>query len=113
VRLWQVCFQCAGGWYQVCLCGADRQASREQIRWKAAVHGEVKATILYVKVCLRNPSREVELDGPMKVGEILVALHVNPESVIVIRDDELLTKEMAVADADSIELRPVISGGGV
>ena len=64
-----------------------------------------------MKVLLRNPRREVDLDGPLRVGEILRRLDVNPETVIVIRADTLITKDAEVADDDTIELRPVISGG--
>ncbi len=62
-------------------------------------------------VALRNPSRAVELAGPKTVGAVLDALDINPETVIVIRRDELLTGDIIVVDDDSIELRPVISGG--
>ena len=64
-----------------------------------------------VKVLLRNPSREVSLDGPMRVGSVLDELDVNPESVIVIRGDDLVTSDVMIGDDDTIELRPVISGG--
>jgi sulfur carrier protein len=64
-----------------------------------------------MKVVLRNPRREVELPGPLQVGVVLRRLDVNPESVIVIRGDELITSDTTVADDETIELRPVISGG--
>ena len=65
-----------------------------------------------MKVILRNPRREVEVAGNATVSEVLRALDVIPETVLVIRDGELLMKTDAVADDDTIELRPVISGGG-
>lgn len=65
----------------------------------------------FVIVLLRNPTKEVTLSGPLSVSVILRRLDVNPESVIVIRGDELLTRDAQVADKDTIELRPVISGG--
>lgn len=64
-----------------------------------------------MKVVLRNPKRELELPGPMRVGAVLAKLDVNAESVIVIRDDELVTSDVVVGDDDTIELRPVMSGG--
>ena len=64
-----------------------------------------------MKVLLRNPRREVDLEGPMRVAQILQRLDVNPETVIVIRGDTLITKDDEVADGDTVELRPVISGG--
>lgn len=64
-----------------------------------------------MKIRQRNPDREVEMEGPKQVAAILRELGVNPESVIVICGDELLTRDMQVADDALIELRPVISGG--
>ncbi len=65
-----------------------------------------------VKVLLRNPRREVEVAGGRRVKDVLKDLNVIPESVIVIRGDTLITADQVVDDADTIELRPVMSGGG-
>jgi uncharacterized protein (TIGR00269 family) len=64
-----------------------------------------------VKVRLRNPDREVEVAGERKVHDVLGELGINPDTVLVIRERELLTREDRVAEADLIEIRPVISGG--
>jgi uncharacterized protein (TIGR00269 family) len=64
-----------------------------------------------VKVRLRNPDREVELAGGRTVREVLGELGIDPDTVLVIRARELLTRRDRVADADEIEVRPVISGG--
>ncbi len=64
-----------------------------------------------MKVKLRNPDREVELPGNRRVREVLAELDISPDTVLVIRDRTLLTKEDTVADTDLIEIRPVISGG--
>jgi sulfur carrier protein len=64
-----------------------------------------------VKVLLRNPRREVEVQGPLTVAALLDRLGLNPESVLVIVGDELVTRDARLADADDIEIRPVISGG--
>jgi sulfur carrier protein ThiS len=64
-----------------------------------------------VKVRLRNPDRELEVAGGRRVREILDELGVNPDTVLVIRDRELVTREVVLADADEVEVRPVISGG--
>jgi len=66
-----------------------------------------------VKVRLRNPDREVQLAGPRKVREILSELGIDPDTVLVIRDRALVTREERLADADEIEVRPVISGGSL
>lgn len=64
-----------------------------------------------MKVRLRNPDREVEVAGARKVHDVLGELGINPDTVLVIRERELLTREDRVADIDEIEIRPVISGG--
>jgi uncharacterized protein (TIGR00269 family) len=64
-----------------------------------------------VKVRLRNPDREVEVAGERKVHDILGELGINPDTVLVIRARELLTREDRVAETDELEIRPVISGG--
>ena len=64
-----------------------------------------------MKVILRNPRRELEIEGDASVKDVLKRLDIIPETVLVIRDGELLLKTDLVGDADTIELRPVISGG--
>jgi sulfur carrier protein len=64
-----------------------------------------------MKVVLRNPRREVEVVGRRRVKDVLAELKIIPESVLVIRGDELITADQTVGDDDVIELRPVMSGG--
>ncbi|MGZ8607216.1 MAG: thiamine biosynthesis protein ThiS [Actinomycetota bacterium] len=64
-----------------------------------------------MRVRLRNPDREVEVVGERKVHVVLGELGIDPDTVLVIRDRELLTREDRVAETDLIEIRPVISGG--
>jgi sulfur carrier protein len=64
-----------------------------------------------VKVRLRNPDREVDVRGDRPVGDVLADLGVNPDTVLVIRAGELITRETRVATTDELEVRPVISGG--
>jgi len=64
-----------------------------------------------MRVVLRNPRREVELDGVRRVSDLFKRLELVSESYLAIRQGELLTTEEIVADEDVIELRPVISGG--
>jgi sulfur carrier protein ThiS len=64
-----------------------------------------------MKVRLRNPDRVVEVNGPMSVVDVLRRLDIIPESVLVIRDATLLTRDERVDDDDEIEVRPVLSGG--
>ena len=64
-----------------------------------------------VKVMLRNPKREVEVAGNRRVKDVLRELEILPETVLVIRGDELITADQVVSDTETIELRPVMSGG--
>jgi sulfur carrier protein len=64
-----------------------------------------------VKVVLRNPRREVQVPGPLTVSALLHRLDLNPESVLVIQGDTLVTRDARLADADVVEIRPVTSGG--
>lgn len=60
---------------------------------------------------LRNPRRELEIPGPSTVAALLEQLDVNPESVLVIQGDTLVTHDARLADTDVVEIRPVTSGG--
>jgi len=60
---------------------------------------------------LRNPRREVQVVGGRRVKDVLRELDIVPETVLVIRGDSLVTADQVVADDDTIELRPVMSGG--
>jgi sulfur carrier protein len=64
-----------------------------------------------VKVRLRNPRRELEVDGPVRVHVLLERLQINRESVLVIKGDTLVTGDAVLDDSDDVEIRPVISGG--
>ncbi len=64
-----------------------------------------------MRILLRNPSREVELPGPMTVDALLTRLDVNAEAVLVIADDELVPRDARLSDSAVVEIRPVISGG--
>jgi len=64
-----------------------------------------------MKILLNHPLREVEVKGPRRVREVLQELNLLPESVLVVRGDDLVTEDELLKDEDRIEIRPVISGG--
>jgi sulfur carrier protein len=64
-----------------------------------------------VKVILRNPRREIAVEGKRRVKDLLVELEILPSTVLVIRDNELLTSDAVVGGDDVLEVRPVMSGG--
>lgn len=64
-----------------------------------------------MKVHLRNPSRTLEVAGPVSIVALLQRLELNRESVLVIRGGTLVPGDAMLDDADEVEIRPVISGG--
>ena len=64
-----------------------------------------------MKVVLRNPDQELDVVGGRLVRDVLADLAIDPDTVLVIRDVELITRHDRVDDTDALEVRPVISGG--
>jgi sulfur carrier protein ThiS len=64
-----------------------------------------------LRVLLRNPNREVDVDGPVNAGTLVERLGFRREAVLVIADGELVPGDARLADSAVVEIRPVISGG--
>ncbi|MGQ0832372.1 MAG: MoaD/ThiS family protein [Microthrixaceae bacterium] len=64
-----------------------------------------------MRVLLRNPKRELEVSGPVRVHALLARLEIDRETVLVIRGDTLVPGDALLDDTDLVEIRPVISGG--
>jgi sulfur carrier protein len=64
-----------------------------------------------MKVHLTNPTKELDIQGPMRVKQLLEELQLTPEAYLVIRGDELVTEDEKLNDGDTVEIRSVISGG--
>jgi sulfur carrier protein len=64
-----------------------------------------------VKVLLRNPKRELDVEGPVRVHALLQRLQIDRDTVLVIRGDTLVPGDAVLEDEDLVEIRPVISGG--
>jgi sulfur carrier protein len=64
-----------------------------------------------VKVVLRNPRREIDVPAPISVIALLHRLDLNRESVLVIQGDTLVPGDAMLAGDETVEIRPVISGG--
>jgi len=62
-------------------------------------------------VHLSHPDRDVEVKGPKRVKELLRDLNLVVEAHLVIRGDDLVTEDEMLKDTDTVEIRPVISGG--
>jgi sulfur carrier protein len=60
----------------------------------------------------RVPKRqETTIDGRVQVAEALRRLGIAPDTVLVIREDRLLTRDAWLEENDRVEVRPVMSGG--
>jgi sulfur carrier protein len=65
-----------------------------------------------MKVIIRNPvRREIQITGQRRVDKLLEELNFNPEQVLVIRNNELLTRDIIVNEDDTVEILRAISGG--
>jgi sulfur carrier protein len=62
-------------------------------------------------VRLRQPRREITIEGGRSVNQLLDELGMNRESFLVIRNGTLAPGDARLDDTDEIEVRPVISGG--
>lgn len=64
-----------------------------------------------MNILLRNPRRTVEISGPLTVAALLDELGLSREAHLVIRNGTLVPGDGRLDDADTVEIRPVISGG--
>jgi sulfur carrier protein len=62
-------------------------------------------------VLLRNPRRTIEIDGARTVIALLDELQLNREAHLVIRNGTLVPGDGRLDKDDTVEIRPVISGG--
>lgn len=62
-------------------------------------------------VRMRQPKREITVEGGRTVNGLLEHLGLNRESHLVIRNGTLVPGDGRLDDSDTIEIRPVISGG--
>jgi sulfur carrier protein len=64
-----------------------------------------------MKVLLRNPRRELDIEGKRSVNALLAELQMPRESHLVIRNGTLVPGDAELTADDVVEIRPVISGG--
>ena len=58
-----------------------------------------------------NKEKVIELDANSSIKDLLSKMNINPVTVIVSRDNDIITEEEKVNDMDKISLISVISGG--
>ncbi|MEE3251391.1 MAG: MoaD/ThiS family protein [Actinomycetota bacterium] len=66
-----------------------------------------------MRVELRNPSRMLEIAGPLSVVALLRRLDIDRETVLVISDGTLVSGDARLEADAEVEIRPVISGGAL
>ena len=64
-----------------------------------------------MRVELRNPSRMLEIAGPLSVVALLRRLDIDRETVLVISDGTLVPGDARLEADAEVEIRTVISGG--
>ena len=57
------------------------------------------------------PARELREVDAGDVGQLLKALNFHQDAYLVIRSDEILTRDVRLKSTDAVEVWPVISGG--
>ncbi|MEK6892258.1 MAG: MoaD/ThiS family protein [Nanoarchaeota archaeon] len=58
-----------------------------------------------------NKNKLIELDNSSSVSDLLKELKINPVTVIVSRNNELILEDEELKDNDEIKILSVISGG--
>ena len=67
--------------------------------------------IINVFVDKNNKNSKFELNDSSKVADLLKELNINPVTVIVSRNNELILEDEKLDDNDEIKILSVISGG--
>ncbi len=84
------------------------KTAESAVHCKSAFSGPM---IPSMNVIVTHPRKELTVQGPVHVHQLLQQLNLTPEAYLVIRGDELVTEDTVLQDADSVEIRSVISGG--
>lgn len=64
-----------------------------------------------MKIFIEKNKETIEKKFSGKVKELLSTLKINSESVLVVRNGELITEEDSVENSDTVKILSVISGG--
>jgi sulfur carrier protein len=64
-----------------------------------------------VKVTILPEKQTCEVSAA-SVAELLKLLHLHQDAYLVVRGEDILTRDVRLGEADEVEILPVISGGG-
>ena len=64
-----------------------------------------------VRIAYRGRKKDIQLNDKARVSDIFQKTEINPETVIVKRNDEILTEDEKLKENDNIELIRIVSGG--
>lgn len=64
-----------------------------------------------MKITSELTSSTTTLDFKGTVNELLNFLNINPETVLITRNDEVLTEDIELTNEDHINILSVVSGG--
>ena len=56
-------------------------------------------------------TKETKLIDIKDYNDIFIKLNLNPEAMLILKDNELITEKTKLKDKDKIRVMPVISGG--
>lgn len=64
-----------------------------------------------MKIYIESQNKKIELKFNGKASELIKKLKISQESILIIRNDELITDDEKLDDKDEIKILSVVSGG--
>ena len=64
-----------------------------------------------VKVIFLPENRIEKIEGKLRAGELLKKLDLNPEEYLIVREGQILTRDVVLQKEDEVKIIPVVSGG--
>ncbi len=64
-----------------------------------------------MEIAIKKTGEKKTLSFSGKLGKLLEKLSINRETVLVVKNNELITEDATLEDKDSIEIIDVVSGG--
>ena len=64
-----------------------------------------------MELFIEKKGKRIKVKFTGLVKDLLVKFDINPESVIVVRNKEVITEDERLEDSDSVDILSVVSGG--